>query len=264
MNVRGHEHRPAIWWAWATVRTIYCWIALAALTLFVGSVYLAVGWIAPDSRFVRGLEHLWVGTILRASFVDLEVEGLDRVEAGTSYIVMANHRSMYDIPVLHYILDADRDLRWIGKQELLKVPVFGWVFGMSRHISIDRQHREKGIAAMKRAADESAAGVSFVVMPEGTRSRDGRLLPFKKGGFHLAIDTRLPILPVAIVGSEKLMPKGTWWILPGRIEVHVRSPIATTGLDKSDVEPLRDRVRGVIRDALTDLPEESRADRRRR
>lgn len=256
MKVRGHEHRPAIWWIWGFLRTLYCWIALAILTVLVASLYIPLSAVAPESRTLRRFEHLWVWTILRASFVGLEVDGLDHVEPGRSYIVMANHRSMYDIPVLHYLLDSRRDLRWIGKKELLKVPAFGWAYATSRHVSIDRQNREKGIATMRRAAAESAEGISFVVMPEGTRSPDGRLLAFKKGGFHLAIDTGLPILPTAIVGSEKLMPKGTWWILPGRIEVHVRAAIPTEELDKSAVEPLRNRVRETIREALTDLPDE--------
>lgn len=255
MTLPGYGDRPAVWWLWATLRTLYCWIALAILTLFVAALYIPAGTFRPESRFARGVERFWVWTILRASNVRLSADGLEHVRPGESYIVMANHRSMYDIPVVHYLLGAGRDLRWIGKEELLDVPVFGWAFRASRHVAIDRQHRERGIAALERAAAESAEGVSFVVMPEGTRSRDGRLLPFKKGGFHLAIDTGLPILPTAIMGSGKMMPKGTWWILPGSIEVIVRPPVETRGLGKDAVKELRDRVRGIIREALTDLPE---------
>lgn len=247
--------RSPLWWAYATLRSIYCWTALALLTLVVGTLYLATGWwLSPSGRFIRFLERAWVTTILEASFVDLSVRGLEHARHGESYIVMANHRSMYDIPALHYLLGAGRDLRWIGKKELVKVPVFGWVFALSRHIPIDRHRRERGIAAMKKAAAESEQGCSFVVMPEGTRSRDGRLLPFKKGGFHLAIDTGIAILPTAIVGSEQLMRKGEWWILPGSIEVIVTAPIPVDGLDKSDVEALRDRVRQRIAATLPDLP----------
>lgn len=245
--------RSPLWWVYATVRSLYCWIALALLTLVIGTVYLLTGWWLPSGgRFLRFLERAWVTTILKASFVDLSVRGLENARPGESYIVMANHRSMYDIPAVHYLLGADRDLRWIGKKELVKVPVFGWAFALSRHIPIDRHRRERGIAAMRQAAAESREGCSFVVMPEGTRSRDGRLLPFKKGGFHLAVDTGLPILPTAILGSEKLMRKGEWWILPGAIEVVVGEPIPVDGLDKSDVEELRDRVRGRIAKMLPD------------
>lgn len=250
MTLPGQRGRPAVWWAWATLRTALCWIALAVHTVVVVAIYIPTVAVAPESRFARRLERFWVWFILRASNVELSATGLDNVEAGRSYIVMANHRSMYDIPVLHYLLAVGRDLRWIGKQELLRVPVFGWAFRASRHVSIDRENRERAIDTLRRAAAETAEGVSFVVMPEGTRSRDGRLLPFKKGGFHLAVDTGLPILPAAIAGSEKLMPKGTWWILPGSIGVTVLPPIPTEGLEKSAVEPLRDRVRDAIRTAL--------------
>ena len=115
-----------------------------------------------------------------------------------------------------------------------------------------REH--SGYSALERAAAESADGVSFVIMPEGTRSRDGRLLPFKKGPFHLAIDTGLPILPAAIVGSEVLMPKGTWWILPGKIELIVLPPIPTRGLGKESLDALSERTRETIRAALPDEP----------
>ena len=105
---------------------------------------------------------------------------------------------------------------WGSSGEVRPQGVFGWAFGLSRHVAIDRQNRSRALDALNRAAAESTAGVTFVIMPEGTRSRDRRLQPFKKGGFHLAIDTGLPILPVGIAGSERLMPKGTWWFLPAR------------------------------------------------
>lgn len=244
------EDRSALWWAYATLRTLYCWITLALLCVVACSVYIAVVLVRPESRLAQRIERFWAWFILRGSFVDLRVAGLERVEPGRSAIVMANHRSMYDIPALHYLLGRDRDLRWIGKKELVKAPFLGWAFGLSRHVAIDRSHRERGIAALERAAAASREGVSFVVMPEGTRSVDGRLLPFKKGGFHLAIDTGLPILPVAIRGSEKLMRKGAWWILPGTIEVIVRPPVPVDGLGKDDLGALIERVRAEIAAAL--------------
>lgn len=251
------RERPVVWWVWATVRTAGCWILLALLTAGCAALYVPSCLVSPDGRMVRGIERFWVWFILRGSNVKLSVDGLQHVAAGRSYIVMANHRSMYDIPAVHYLLGRERDLRWVGKRELTRVPVFGWAFGMSRHVAIDRQNREQAVRSLQRAATESSGGVSFVVMPEGTRSRDRSLLPFKKGGFHLAIDTGLPILPVGIVGSERLMPKGTWWILPGAIHVGVRPPVDVTGWPKDRLEELVDRVRAEIRSVLPDLPETS-------
>ncbi len=257
MTAPAARERSALWWAWATLRTAGCWALLALLTLVCAALYVPTALVAPDGRMIRGIERFWVWFILRGSNVKLSVDGLENVQTGKSYIVMANHRSMYDIPALHYLLGRGRDLRWVGKRELIHVPVFGWAYGTSRHVAIDRQNREQSVRSLMRAAAESSGGVSFVIMPEGTRSRDRTLLPFKKGGFHLAIDTGLPILPVGIVGSERLMPKGKWWILPGAIHVGVRPPIEVAGQSKKRLEELVERVRAEIRSVLPDLPKSS-------
>lgn len=242
------------WRIYAVLRSAWCWWLLALLNCAAVPLYLVVTAFEPEGRAARALERFWAWFILWGSRVRLSARGFDHVVPGQSYVVMANHLSLYDIPVLHYLLGRRRDLRWIGKRELVEVPVFGWAFGQSRHIAIDRQHRERGIAALRRAAAASAEGVSFAIMPEGTRSTGGRLLPFKKGGFHLAIDTGLPILPVAIRGSDRLMRKGSWLILPGGIEVVVMPPIAVEGLDKDDVDDLLDRTRAAIETGLGELP----------
>jgi len=238
------------WKVYAVLRSLGCWILLALFTFVVGTLHIAGSLIAPEGRFPRWIEMAYMWAILRASNVKLSVDGLEHVEPGKSYIVMANHRSMYDIPALHYLLGRGRDLRWIGKQEVQRVPVFGWAYRLSRHVAIDRQNRKAAIEALKRAATESRQGVSFVIMPEGTRSTTGELLPFKKGGFHLALDTGLPILPVAIVGSDKLMRKGSWYILPGAIHVAVRPAIETRDLERDGIDGLIERVRGEIESAL--------------
>jgi 1-acyl-sn-glycerol-3-phosphate acyltransferase len=236
--------------AYAVVRSAGCWIILALLTLVVAVAHIASSIVAPEGRVPRWLEMAYVWAILRASNVKLTADGLENVEAGRSYIVMANHRSMYDIPVLHYLLGHGRDLRWIAKHELQRVPFFGWAYRLSRHVAIDRENRAAAIATLRRAAAESRAGVTFVIMPEGTRNAGEGLLPFKKGGFHLAMDTDLPILPVAIVGSDKLMRKGSWYILPGAIHVSVRPAIGTADLERDDIDGLVERVRTAIAGVL--------------
>jgi len=243
-----------VWKAYAVIRSAGCWILLAVFTLAVGISHIATSLIAPEGRFPRWIEMAYMWAILNASNVKLTADGLEHVEPGRSYIVMANHRSMYDIPVLHYLLGRGRDLRWIGKQEVQRVPVFGWAYRTSRHVAIDRQNRKAAIETLRRAAQESRAGVTFVIMPEGTRSTTQELLPFKKGGFHLALDTGLPILPVAIVGSEKLMRKGSWYILPGSIHVSVRPVVETRDFERGDIEGLLERVRSAISAGLPGPP----------
>jgi 1-acyl-sn-glycerol-3-phosphate acyltransferase len=227
-------------------RSVWLWLLLGLLTVAVVVPYLFVTAVSPEGRVARKLERFWAWFILWASRVRLSARGLEHVEPGRSYVVMANHLSLYDVPVLHYLLGRDRDLRWIGKRELLAIPLFGLGFGQSRHIAIDRDNRQRAVGALKEAASVSAGGVSFVIMPEGTRSPDGKLKLFKKGGFHLAIDTGLPILPVVIHGSDALIRKGSWLILPGSIDVHVLPPISIDALDKSEVDSLLSHTHAVI------------------
>ncbi len=247
------------WRIYAVLRSAGCWFLLALLTVLCAIPYSVVTLFAPDGAVTRGIERFWVWFILWGSRVRLTAGGSQHIEAGQSYVVMANHRSLYDIPVLHYLLARNRDLRFIGKKELVRVPVFGWLFAMSRHVVIDRQNRSRAIAALKKAAAQSEAGVSFMIMPEGTRNSGREMLPFKKGGFHLAIDIGLPILPVAIFGSDELMRKGSWYILPGAIHVEILPPIPVVGLDKGSLEMLMERTRSAIEEALAAGTERSRA-----
>ena len=240
------------WKVYAVVRSAGCWVLLTIFTLIVGFSHIPSSLVAPEGRVPRWLEMAYMWAILRASNVKLTADGLENVEGGRSYIVMANHRSMYDIPVVHYLLGRGRDLRWIAKQEILRVPVFGWAYRVSRHVAIDRENRAAAIETLKRAAEESRAGVSFVIMPEGTRSTTGELLPFKRGGFHLALDTGLPILPVAILGSDALMRKGSWYILPGAIHVSVRPVVEAGALGREHIDELLERVRSAISAGLAE------------
>jgi 1-acyl-sn-glycerol-3-phosphate acyltransferase len=246
------------WKVYAVVRSAGCWALLSLFTLIVGALHIPGSLIAPEGRFPRALEMAYMWAILRASNVKLTADGLEHVERGRSYIVMANHRSMYDIPVLHYLLGRGRDLRWIGKQEVLRVPVFGWAYRVSRHVAIDRKNRAAAIETLKRAAEKSRAGVSFVIMPEGTRSTTGELLPFKRGGFHLALDTGLPILPAAILGSDALMRKGSWYILPGAIHVSVRPAVETRDVGREQIDDLVKRVRSAISAGLAESTHRSK------
>ena len=187
-----HRKRDTIAWKiYAVARSAGCWVLLTIFTLIVGLSHIPSSLVAPEGRVPRWLEMAYMWAILRASNVKLTADGLEHVEPGRSYIVMANHRSMYDIPVVHYLLGRGRDLRWIGKQEVLRVPVFGWAYRVSRHVAIDRENRAGAIETLKRAADESRAGVSFVIMPEGTR----RLVSFTSEAFSPKIARRNSVRP---------------------------------------------------------------------
>jgi 1-acyl-sn-glycerol-3-phosphate acyltransferase len=147
-------------------------------------------------------------------------------------------------------------LRFIAKKQLGQIPLFGWAMRAGRFIFIDRQNA----AAARRSIDEAAArirkGTSVVIFPEGTRSRDGKLLPFKKGGFHLAVNSGAQIVPVAIRGSREIMPRGSLLTRPGVVEFEIGAPIPTEGLGPEDREGLRQKVRGVVAGMLGQDPAE--------
>jgi 1-acyl-sn-glycerol-3-phosphate acyltransferase len=154
---------------------------------------------------------------------------------------MANHRSNIDIPVLIESLPGFQ-IRWIAKRELLWIPLFGWAMWAAKHIIVNRADRSSGVGILKKAQDRIAGGISVVVFPEGTRASDGRLLPFKRGGFLLAIKAQTAVVPVTINGSEKILPKGDWRVRGGQIEVTVGEPISVENYRPKTVRELTARV----------------------
>jgi 1-acyl-sn-glycerol-3-phosphate acyltransferase len=219
------------------------------LTVAAASAHILLSLLRLEGRPERAFERFWCWAVLRIARVGVRVSGAEHLQAGRSFIIMPNHRSWFDIPALHWAL-GERDTRWVGKKELVPVPFFGWAFGLSRHIVIDRQNREKGIRAIRRAAEMSGGGVSIVIFPEGTRSLTDEMLPFKKGGFHLALDTGLEILPVAISGAEKVLRKRAWLIHSGEVDVVFCEPVAAAGYGKQNLPKLMDVVRERIQTAL--------------
>jgi 1-acyl-sn-glycerol-3-phosphate acyltransferase len=222
---------------------------LLAVTLPLAIVTIAWGPFDPHGKRVYRLNQLWTWAILRIGGISLKVRGMENIEIGRPYIFMVNHQSNIDIPVLVQSLRRFQ-LRWIAKKELLRVPLFGWAMWATKHITVDRADPADGLKSLERAKQRLAAGISIVVFPEGTRSRDGRLLPFKKGGFLLAAQTRTNIVPVTIVGSAKVLPAGAWKLRRGAIEVFVDKPIATEGFRIGSLRALSEQVRQVIANHL--------------
>jgi 1-acyl-sn-glycerol-3-phosphate acyltransferase len=219
------------------------------LTLVAAVVYIFWSLLELKGRPERFLERFWSRCLLLFAGVRVRIRGAERLRHGRSYVIMANHQSWFDIPALWWAL-GNRDVRWIAKKELVPVPFFGWAVAASRHIVIDRQNRDKAVRAIRRATEMSGDGVSIIIFPEGTRSSSGALLPFKKGGFHLAVDAGLEILPVAIRGTRKVLPKHGWGIRPGRVDVAFCEPVPAGEYGKANLPSLVERVRGVLQEAL--------------
>ena len=197
---------------------------------------------------VLALARQWARVILVVPGVKVEVHMHAPLEPGRPYIFMANHASMVDIWAMFVAIPAS--FRFIAKKQLAQIPLFGWAMAAGRFIFIDRQNALAARRSMEEAARRIRSGQSVIIYPEGTRTRDGRLLPFKKGGFHLAIDSGADIVPVAIRGSHAVMPRGAALIRAGRVSVEVGTPIPTAGLTSADREALIAKVRGRVAEML--------------
>jgi 1-acyl-sn-glycerol-3-phosphate acyltransferase len=216
-------------------------IALIGISLPIQAVIFAVTAPFDPSRLAAGRYLRWVGRRIADCYPPwkLRVEGR-WPEAGGAYVVVSNHQSILDILLMSRM---PREMKWIAKEELFRVPWIGWMLRMSGDIAIRRGEKESGLEALGRARDHLARGVPVMVFPEGTRSRDGRLLAFKSGAFRLAIEAGVPILPVAVNGTGAGMPKGGPWVRPCEAFARILEPIPTAGLKPEDAVRLKETVR---------------------
>jgi 1-acyl-sn-glycerol-3-phosphate acyltransferase len=205
---------------------VYCLklVVIGVVTLPATTAAILFGLFDPHGKHVYGISRLWTWIILTVGGVTVKINGLNNIDARRQYVFMVNHQSNLDIPLLIHSLRAFQ-LRWIAKKELLWVPLFGWAMWASKHITVNRTDRLDARDSLVRAKKRIESGICVVVFPEGTRSSDGKLLPFKRGGFWLAAKTRTPIVPVTINGSGAILPKGDWRIRRGKVEVTVGEPL---------------------------------------
>jgi len=174
--------------------------------------------------------------------ITLEVKGLEQLDLSKSYLFMSNHRSLYDIPILFTVLKGR--LRMVTKKELFDVPIWGPALKVSEFICIDRKDRYKAVQSLKEAARLMQSGINVWIAPEGTRSKDGTLLPFKKGGFMLALETGAQIVPVAINGAAGVIPPKSFRLSLGqRVEVEFGQPIDASAYSIEERDALMARVR---------------------
>jgi 1-acyl-sn-glycerol-3-phosphate acyltransferase len=166
----------------------------------------------------------WSGAIVRRASIELTVEGAEHASAGESFVLMSNHQSLYDVPVIYQALD--RRIRMVAKKELFRVPVWGRAMERAGFISLDRHSRQRSRETLLASADILHTGTSIWIAPEGTRSKDGLLGPFRKGGFHLALQSGCRILPITIIGTRAVLPAKGAHITDGcRVKVVVHAPV---------------------------------------
>jgi 1-acyl-sn-glycerol-3-phosphate acyltransferase len=239
------------------IRALLSTASFVAATILGSVGALVLGAFDRTGDLVLWLARLWSRVILAAPGVKLEVTMRGRLDPGRPYIFMPNHGSMVDIWAVFVAIPAS--FRFNAKKQLASIPLFGWAMAAGRFIFIDRQNTASARRTMGEASRRIRAGQSVVIFPEGTRTRDGRLGPFKKGGFHLAMDSGAAIVPVAIRGAREVMPRGAALIRAGTVTVEVGEPIPTEGLTTSERDALIAKVRGRVAAMLgeSDEPAES-------
>ncbi len=225
---------------------VFAWLAFwaAIATIILGIPVMAAGLLSRTGNLAFSISKLWAYTMLAVSFVCPEIKNKDKIKPGTSYIIISNHQSLYDIIALVTTLGIQ--YRWFIKKEVLKVPIFGYALYASRNIFIDRSHRDKAIESINKGFDRLPKGVSVMVFAEGTRSADGQIHEFKKGGFIPAVERKMPILPVTVNGSRRVLPKGSLTMRPGKIQVVIGDPIDASAYTHGNVQELIDKTRQVI------------------
>jgi 1-acyl-sn-glycerol-3-phosphate acyltransferase len=205
-------------------RGLLCLLLLPFHTLVLGVIAMSATLIAPRRDPTLALGRLWSRVILFTAGVSVSTRPSQRAADGP-FLVISNHQSLFDIPALFVSLQFP--FRVVAKRELFWIPIFGWALGLAGFIPVDRGRHDRAVASLGRAAQRLNGGLSVLMFAEGTRSADGHLRTLKKGAFHLAQQTGVPILPVTVSGSRGVMPRHRWVPRPGRIDVVIGEPLPT-------------------------------------
>lgn len=222
-------------------------LMLAPLLTFVASIIAIIyGGVmrAPAEKLQWVPRHTWARMLCWVNGVTVEVRGLEKIDLARPYIFAANHQSQFDIFALQGY--SGFDFRWMAKKELFRIPLFGWGMKLAGYIPVDRSGGKKAVKSLDEAAQRIAGGISVIIFPEGTRSRDGEIHPFKAGGMVLAIKSKVPLVPVAIEGTYEVLPKGKMLAKSGHVIINIGDPIKTADYSKKQKHELAERLHDAV------------------
>jgi 1-acyl-sn-glycerol-3-phosphate acyltransferase len=223
---------PFHWW-----RTVFYLIpAITVYTIVLGAASIVSSLFDRRGYFAHRCARAWSWLILKTTGVRVSVDGLDRLTPGTTYVFVSNHQSIYDIPVIFASLPYQ--LRIIAKASLARFPVLGWHLRRGGHLFVDRRHPDR-VGILERWRSLVSEGLSLIIFAEGTRSASGRVARFKAGSFLLAIEAGLPIVPIAVVGTRQVMPKGRLRTEPAAVSLVIHDPIPVPRLVAPTVRDAR-------------------------
>ena len=227
-----------------TLQTVIIVVWTLFATLIIGTVVIICSFFSRTGNGPHLLARLWANSILWVSRVKVRVSGAEKLDPNQSYIYMPNHQSNADIPLLLGRLPVQ--FRWLAKAELFKIPIFGRAMRGVGYISIDRSNRKSAFKSLERAATTIRNGTSVLIFPEGTRSRDTRILPFKKGGFVLSVDSGVPIVPIIIHGTRDIIPKGHLMIRSAPVSMEILDPVETAGYTRKTKDQLLEKIHSIL------------------
>ena len=231
----------------APIRTATAVLFTCVFTFLGALIGFPATWLTGSAATLFAIAMWITRSGLSIAGVRIAVEGLEQIDGDATYIFMCNHVSNLDPPIL--IPKLPRRTSVLVKKELFQIPILGRAMLMADLVPVDRRNREAAVNSMRDAEKVMARGLNMTVFPEGTRSPDGRLLPFKKGPFYLAMDSGVPIVPVTILGSESLMPKGSSTIHPGLVRLKFHQPISPAQFAEKE-----DLIAAVRREIASTLP----------
>ncbi len=233
------------------IRTLFMLTWWGLSILLIGPFLLLYTLLRGNAEVMYRVANKLGITGVRLAGIEIEVRGLENLQPKRSYIYMSNHGSNLDPPIL--IPSIPGRCSVLVKKEVFRVPILGTAMKVADLVPVDRSNRDAAIESVRAAAEVLRRGLSMVIYPEGTRSPDGRLLPFKKGPFHLAMEASVPVVPVTILGTTDLWPKGTWAMHPGKATLIFHPPLETANFAD------RDELMAVVREQIASaLPEGQR------
>ena len=237
------------------IKTVLILVYAIPATAVMGALAWLCAFFSKTGNVPHKVAIMWAKSILFVSRVTVHVSGISNIDPEKSYIFMANHQSNFDILALFAGLPVQ--FRWLAKAELFKIPIFAQGMRGCGYISIDRRNRESAFQSIREAGEKIRNGASVMIFPEGTRSWDGKLLSFKKGGFVLAVDSGVPIVPMVITGSLAVMPKKQLKVKSGKILLRILSPIDHSSMEISNKNELLQIVQDTISKELIRKEEEN-------
>lgn len=233
--------------------TIRFWTLTIFLTIALGAVSTVGGIFDRSGNFSHKIARIWSQLICRLNGIHVEITGLEHVRSDKAQVFIANHQSYFDIFALSGYLPVQ--IRWMAKSILFRIPLFGLAMKSAGYISVNRESRKKAYQSFIQAIEKLKSGASIVIFPEGTRSLDNKVGPFKKGGHLLAMRSKAPMVPVTIIGTGKIIKKGSGIIYPGPIRIVISPPLEVENLSSKDGDSALNDIREIIRRNLADPPE---------